>query len=256
MNVRSDDQLGSGTGEPRQARETPEVREEQPIRWSRFQLAVAVLMIAAGVLVYPHLPARIPMHWNMGGEIDRWGDRSIPNVFFQPLIVIAMVLLAWILPRIDPFKRNYTRFAGSYMLIIDLVVGLIALLYAIALYAAFHTSIPIGTIIPICVGLLFALIGNQLSKLKRNFFIGFRTPWALASDAVWTRTHRIGARIFMLAGLGAALSAFLPPPYNFIVFMVLVMGACIAVFAVSYAIHRRLEHEGKLPEKVAEPERG
>ncbi len=229
---------------------TPEADEpnasDAPLRLARFPLVVAALMFIAGLLIYRHLPERIPMHWNMQGAIDRWSERSIPNVFFQPLIVIAMGLLAWALPRIDPLRHSYGRFKASYYLIIDIIVALMALLYAITLYAAFNTTVPVGVIVPVSVGLLLALIGNQLAKVRRNFFIGIRTPWTLASDAVWTRTHRIGARIFMFAGLGAALAAFLPSPYNFVVFMVIVLGASVAVLAISYLLYRRIERPAPL----------
>jgi uncharacterized membrane protein len=122
---------------------------------------------------------------------------------------------------------------------------LLALLYAIMLYAAFNTAVPVGIVVPVSIGLLLALIGNQLAKVRRNFFVGIRTPWTLASDVVWTRTHRIGARVFMFAGLGAALAAFLPPPYNFVVFMTIVVGASAAVLVISYMIFRRLEQRAQ-----------
>jgi uncharacterized membrane protein len=214
---------------------------EAPLRLGRFPIVVAALMFIAGLLVYPHLPERIPMHWNMQGGIDRWGEHSIPNVFFQPLLVVALALLAWALPRIDPLRRSYGRFRSSYYLIIDIIAAMLALLYAVTLYASFNTTVPVGVVVPVSVGLLMALIGNQLAKVKRNFFVGFRTPWTLASDVVWTRTHRIGARVFMFAGLGAALAAFLPPPYNFVVFMVIVLGASAAVLAISYVIYRHID---------------
>jgi len=239
----------------RRSNQENEARPESPIRLSRFQLAVALLMFLAGVLVYPHLPERIPMHWNMHGQIDSWGQRSVPNLFFQPLVVLGMILLAWALPRIDPFKRSYQRFKGSYYLIIDVIVAFMALLYGITLYAAFHETLPVGTIVPASVGLLLAIMGNQLSKVRRNFFIGFRTPWTLASETVWVRTHRIGGRLFMLAGLGAALAAFLPAPWNMIVFMACLMGAALGTTLTSYLIYHRLEVAGKLTDKIGEPAR-
>jgi len=222
---------------------------------SRFQLAVALGMLLAGLLFYPRLPERVPMHWNVHGQIDRWGARNLFNVFFPPLLVLGMALLAWLLPRIDPLKRSYARFRGSYYLIIDIIVALLALLYGITLYSAFHPGWPVGIIVPAAIGLLFAVIGNQLAKVRRNFLIGFRTPWALASEAVWVRTHRIGARIFVLAGLGAAAAAFLPAPWNAIVFMVLVLGAVLAIFVASYLIHRQLEARGKLGDRLVGPGR-
>jgi uncharacterized membrane protein len=235
---------------------TGDVEEPRPgIGLSRFQLAVALLMLLAGILVYPHLPPRIPMHWNVRGAIDSWGARNLFNVFFQPLLVIGFAFLAWWLPGRDPLKRSYGRFRGSYYLIIDMVVAFMALLYGISLYSAFRPTLPVGIIVPAAIGLLFAVIGNQLSKVKRNFFMGIRTPWTLSSEAVWVRTHRVGGRIFMLCGLGAAAAAFLPAPWNAIVFMVLVIGGALAMVIASYLIHHQLEAQGKLGDRIGGPGR-
>jgi len=223
---------------------------ERPIGVSRFQVIITLITIVATAIVYPRLPERIPLHWNIQGDIDRWGASSFGNVFLTPLILLGIVVLFWLLPRIDPFRRSYGRFAGSYTLIIDMIAAFLVLLHALTLYAAFNTDLPVGIVAPGAIGLLFAVIGNQLAKLKRNFFIGFRTPWTLASDKVWMRTHRIGARLFVAAGLAAALSAFLPPPLNFIVFLVLIVGTVAAVFLYSYLYYRQLERRGELEAAV------
>ena len=51
-----------------------------------------------------------------------------------------------------------------------------------------------------------------MGKLRKNFFIGIRTPWTLASDAVWERTHRLGGRLFMLAGLVMVVGVLVGAP--------------------------------------------
>jgi uncharacterized membrane protein len=60
------------------------------------EIAIAVLTIApvvALVYAYPSLPARIPVHWNAGGQADRWTNKSIAAVFFIP--VLTAYLQAW-----------------------------------------------------------------------------------------------------------------------------------------------------------------
>jgi hypothetical protein len=47
------------------------------------------------------------------------------------------------------------------------------------------------------------VLGNYLGKTTRNFFLGIRTPWTLASDEVWRRTHRLGG--WTMVGAGVAL---------------------------------------------------
>jgi uncharacterized membrane protein len=226
---------------------------QPPIRVSRFQVATAVIMLVAGAVFYPSLPARIPQHWDAAGHIDRWASKSLLSAFFPVLIVVGMIVLAWALPRIDPLKASYSRFSRSYYLILDVIVAFLAFIYAITLYAAFDPQVRTGVLVPVGVGLMFAVLGNQLGKVKRNFFMGIRTPWTLASERVWTETHRIGARVFVACGLGMTLSAFLPSPYNYAVFFAIVLVAVVGTTGLSYFIYRRLEREGRLDTRFEGP---
>jgi uncharacterized membrane protein len=224
---------------------TEEASEAQ-VKVSRFQVAVAALMVVAGALLYPSLPARIPQHWDVYGKIDRWADKSLLSVFFPVLIVAVMIVLYWALPRLDPMKKSYARFRHSYALMIDMVVGFMAFIYAITLYAAFHPAVPVDVAISVGVGLLLAALGNQMSKVKRNFFVGIKTPWTLASEKVWTRTHRLSARLWVWGGLAAALCGFLPAPFNFVLFITIAMALGAGSVLLSYLIYRDLERRGEL----------
>lgn len=220
---------------------------------SRFQIATAAVMLVGGAIVYPSLPATIPQHWDVYGQVDRWADKSLLTVFFPVLIVLGMVGLAWLLPRIDPLKESYARFADSYYWIIDLIVAFLAFLHGVTLYAALNSAVPVGVMVPVGVGLLLALLGNRLGKVKRNFFVGIKTPWTLASETVWVRSHRLGGRMFVAAGLGGALAAFLPAPHNFVVFIALVLTATLASMVASYVIYERLRRAGELENAVEPP---
>jgi uncharacterized membrane protein len=213
---------------------------------SRFQLAALALMVVASAIVYPSLPARIPMHWNVYGQIDDWAPKSLWSVFFPAVIIVGLMVLAWAMPRIDPFKKSYLKFRGAYHLVIDLIVGFLAFLQGVTLYAAFRTTVPVGVIAPVGVGLLLAAVGNQLPKVKRNFYMGIRTPWTIASDKVWVRTHRVGARVFVAGGLASAVAGFLPAPLNFVIFMAIVLSMMLGVVVYSYVLYHDLERRGEL----------
>src|SRR4051812_48820884 len=51
------------------------------------------------------------------------------------------------------------------------------------------------------VALLFILLGNFMTKLRPNYFIGIRTPWTLESKEVWIKTHRVVSRVMVLGGI-------------------------------------------------------
>ena len=54
--------------------------------------ALIVAVLAATALVYPYLPARVPMHWNTLGTVDQWGARW--TLFaITPGVMVAILLL-------------------------------------------------------------------------------------------------------------------------------------------------------------------
>ena len=60
------------------------------------------------------------------------------------------------------------------------------------------------------VGGLFVLVGNQLGKSRSMYMIGIRTPWTLASEDVWIKTHRLAGKLMVLGGMVLVAAAFLP----------------------------------------------
>jgi hypothetical protein len=55
-------------------------------------------------------------------------------------------------------------------------------------------------------GAFFMLLGLVLPRVRRNPWIGVRTPWTLASDENWAKTHRFAGYTMTLGG-GAAVVA-------------------------------------------------
>ena len=85
--------------------------------------------------------------------------------------------------------------------------------------------------------LFFALIGNVLGKVRRNFWVGVRTPWTLASDKVWIATHRLAARLMVVAGMIGALGVPVALCFG------LLMLALFVPVVYSYFLYQRLERE-------------
>jgi uncharacterized membrane protein len=60
------------------------------------------------------------------------------------------------------------------------------------------------------LAILVGVIAALLPLVKRNWFFGIRTPWTLSSDAVWDKTHRLGAPLLGIAALCIFAAAFAP----------------------------------------------
>ncbi|MBE3584372.1 MAG: SdpI family protein [Limnochordaceae bacterium] len=171
-----------------------EVRRDWPI-W-----ILLTGSVAAGLWAYPRLPERVPIHWDLQGRPNGWGS-PFTAALGIPLLSIGIYLLMLVTPLIDPKRANYARFTGFYRGLRWGLVGVLTATYAAALAYGLGHPVDIGLFAALAVGLLWIYIGNSLGRVRYNYFVGIRTPWTLADETVWQRTHRVGGRLFVLTGL-------------------------------------------------------
>jgi uncharacterized membrane protein len=125
-----------------------------------------------------------------------------------------------------------------------MLVGMLAYFYSVTLWAGIGHSLDVGRAIVGGACLLFALLGNVMGKVRRNFYIGVRTPWALANERVWNATHRFAAKTFVAGGLaGLALTA--DGLAGWPALAVLMAGALVPI-PYSLVCYKQLEQRGEL----------
>ncbi len=210
-------------------------------RW--FGLVVAALAAALSVWAYPRLPETVATHWNLQGEPDGYSSR-LWAVAALPLLILALTGLFTILPKVDPRGANYQKFLASYWLIANAVLVFTGIADALVIASGLGYDVRVDRLMPLGVGLLFAFLGNYLTRVEPNWFIGIRTPWTLSSDTVWRKTHRTGGWLFVLGGLALAAGAFAPHR----IFLPLFIATLVVVIAVpvaqSYILWKR-EQNGR-----------
>ena len=83
-----------------------------------------------------------------------------------------------------------------------------------------------------------------MPNFRRNWYCGIKNPWTMSSESVWTRTHRIGGRLFFAAGVIGLLGAFIPNDVaRFVLLFVPVLAAAIVPTVMSY-LWFRAEQKG------------
>lgn len=209
---------------------------------SRTTVFLTLIMIAAALAVslavYNRLPEQVASHWNVNDQVDG----SMPRfwgAFLMPLITLAMLGLFLVIPAIDPLRANIQTFRRPFNVFITLIVAFVLYVHVLTiLWNLGLRSFRISAAMLPAMGLLFIFIGSLLRQAKRNYSIGIRTPWTLASDRVWDQTHRVGAVLFVLSGVLAAIGALLPGPtaYWFVLGPVLASTAFLLVY--SYVLWR------------------
>ncbi len=206
------------------------------IKTEFFPLALVILTVAASVFFYNNLPERIATHWNFAGAPDAYGSGQTQAIIF-PLLVIGLYLLFLLVPYLDPKKERYEQFSKIYHIFKSLILSLIIVIYFIVGLNGLGYNLPVGIIIPGLIGLLFIVLGNYMGKIKMNWFMGIRTPWTLASEEVWNKTHRFGGKLFILAGLLMIAQIILPLSWRlpaFIAMLVILLGGTIGYSYVVY----------------------
>ena len=209
-----------------------------------FLIAVAVIVVTviATVVIYPRLPGQIPMHWNFRGDIDHYGSRK--SIFLLPSVMAAAVLLFAVLPWLSPKRFEVDPFRATYLYIMVLVVALIAYLHVLILWAALSKPLNMSRSFLGALFLFLILLGNVLGRVRRNFYVGVRTPWTLASEKVWYATHRFAAKAFVIAGFIGLFSIIVGAP-PVVGFSILIAAALLSVM-YSIVYYKRLERRGEL----------
>jgi len=112
------------------------------------------------------------------------------------------------------------------------------LFYAITLMPNFGISFNFSQLFMLPVSMLFISIGVLMPSFKRNFFVGIRTPWTLADDKVWKKTHKFGGKAFVLAGLAILLSIPFPEA-SVSVTVVAALAAALGSVVYSFILFRK-----------------
>ena len=195
-------------------------------------------MLISGALSYSTAPERFPMHWNLHGEVDRFGGR-FEGLFALPLVALGVWLLVRLIPRIDPGRANYANFVPAWATLQVAILAVLTVVYGVIQASARGSAIEVTTVVPLALGALFIVLGNLLGKLRPNWFFGIRTPWTLSSAESWNRTHRAGGWVFVGLGLLTMAAAVIAPERSILVMVGLVIVSSAGLAAYSYAVWRR-----------------
>ncbi len=201
-------------------------------------LTMIGLLILAWILAFPKLPEQMPIHWDVNGEAN--GFASKLNAMFSTLgIMVILYLSMAFLPKVDPRKTNYKYFSKSYNIMLNAILGVLFVINILMLANAMGYDVPIGSIGPVVVGIIFMILGNYLPQVRSNFFIGIRTPWTLSSDEVWKKTHRAASKIFFFGGLVMILATFAPVNWKVPVLFTVIALTIVAPYIYSYLLFKR-----------------
>lgn len=200
---------------------------------------IVLINFSVGIWAYPNLPDQVPSHWNAAGQIDGYMG-PLGGAFLFPAILMGIYILFWIIPHIDPKRANYAQMGKVLW-----IVGFATILFMSIIYLG-TIGVALGYLENLPrwyfsgIGILFIVLGNYFGKIKYNYTMGIRSPWTLASEEVWTKTHRFAGPIWIVGGVLMTLIGFVPAAWT----ASLIIGIIVLISGVplgySYWLYRKI----------------
>jgi len=203
-----------------------------------FPVVLLLVSFLSGWYFWQNFPAQVPTHWDINGVVNGYSS-PLFAAFFMPILTLGLYLLFLVLPYLDPKKDRYTDFAGAYHGFKNLLVAFMFIMFILVGVSGLGYLVAISFWMPILMAIFFIVLGNILSKVKMNWFLGIRTPWTLSSETVWKKTHELSVPIFSVAGILMAATVLIPSQFQIAIFIVAIALIAIGLPLYSYIIYRQ-----------------
>lgn len=182
-----------------------------------------VLPIIVTGVVLQFMPDKIPMHYDLTGNTDRWGSKIESFIF--PIVILVITLFWQLLIKVYEKKavnsvveKEQMRAKSTAKILY--IVGLsetimFGIMHYFTLYSSYvqaskgenHATIDIAKVSCVLCGILFIVLGNFMTKSKKNAIVGVKTVWSMYNDNTWRKSNRLGAISFIVAGLFTIVTA-------------------------------------------------
>lgn len=201
-------------------------------------LLIVLLPFLYIAFIWNRLPQRIPMHYNIEGQVDRYGDKI--EIFLIPIMLPLLVYVIFsVIPIIDP-KKNLNKMGNKLQTLKFLMTALMSALALFIIYSSQNKTAAKPTFIFVFLGMLYVVLGNYFKTIKANYFIGIRTPWTLESETVWKATHLLAGKIWLIGGLLVIItSLFLDEKLNVVAFLIITGIITIIPAVYSFLLFKR-----------------
>lgn len=154
------------------------------------------LAFASSIAVYSWLPALVPTHFDLAGHPDNFAPRLV-GAFVLPVFMIVANIV----------ERGARGVNPAITITTSMVCAFFLALHVLVLRAAL-TGAGLGDGMWLLLGAFFVALGLVLPRVRRNLWVGVRTPWAMRSPEVWARTQRVGGATMIASGAVFMLSSF------------------------------------------------
>lgn len=181
----------------------------------------------------------VATHWGTNNQVNGYSSKFV-GLFITPIISIFLLVVFSVLPKVDPYKKNFSQFSKYFQNFINIIFIFLFYIYCLTLFWNLGYSFNMIQFLSPGLALIFYYAGVLTSHARRNWFVGFRTPWTMSSPKVWEKTHQVGGKLFKLIAFITLLSLIFP---NLSIFFILipVFIVVIFIFIYSYFIYQKIK---------------
>lgn len=203
-------------------------------------LAVIAIQVIVAVYGLAVLPDTVPIHWGINGQADGYGSKWVGTILY-PLLSVGIYALVRVLLVVSPRLGQQGDTLANLKLAKTILTGIILFMLIIQLVTIVESlgiGLDVSIVITLALSVLFIFLGNYMGKVRRNFWMGVRTPWSLSNAAVWERTNRMGGWLFVAVGLIGIPISFVPALRLWGI-LVPIIAATIFLYIYSYVCYRQ-----------------
>lgn len=206
-------------------------------------LLLVALIFLVSIAVYQSLPDVLASHWDINGNVNGYMGKFW-GTFLLPVIAVAILGILAFFVRADPLIVATKKWKIYPEWVFVIIIGFMAYIQFLCLAFNLGYKFNFTTAILPSFGLLFIFLGHLMQGMKRNYTVGIRTPWTLADNTVWEKTHERGGKLFKAAGLIAFLGLAFPKYAFHFLFFPVVFAALYSVF-YSYFVYKATVKPGR-----------
>jgi uncharacterized membrane protein len=199
-----------------------------------------IFIITASVVIsicfYRDLPLKMASHWGLNGEVNGYMSKFW-GLFFTPITSLILYIILKIVPKIDPkIKDSHTSNQELERLTIVILIFLFYL-HLLMIFWNLGYRINMTQLLSPAFCLLIYNLAIVFGDIKRNYFVGIKTPWTLENEDVWNKTHKQAAKGFkIIAVLG--IFGIIWPNIIMALMIILILFFSLYLFWYSYNISR------------------
>lgn len=221
----------------------------------KWMWGISILSLVLTVIALQLMPDFVPMHYDMAGNIDRWGTKY-ENLLF-PAIILFLSLM-WHLfvahyekkaAKASAEKERAEALSNAKVLTIVGIsmAAMFTVMQGFILYSAYveagtnaaQAYIDIGKVPCILNGVVLIILGNYLPKTRKNDIVGIRVSWSVYNDTTWMKSNRFAGIAMMLAGLSTIITTiFVQSAIAAALFLVYILAATAVSLIYSHTVYK------------------